>query len=522
MGIIKKENYEAFWLGAEVGQTESVSHIPTQITSYKGINAPLNNWEYSFFKGYLLRCGQAQKINRVIVYSLHRFVWTKIGRNYSYVYMQNAKAVDYSCCYLILNSDKKKIDTDGNILPDDDKTVYRQSVLFNLPNGTYYYREIKANMSQMIEEDVPFTVVNSDEDQIIYIDHKPNLYKVYYNGTYTIETPFDNMEQFLNTDVNKYLTYYYYTESNSLSFSYSITPPSFIRLSYDITSVNFVDDDITENYDIHWEDAWLRGCGIYGTIDFDCGATQIQVGTGKTNVYGQQGQTIGHYSFLQQATGIDNSKITAPLYLTVSCGNKSYKQSLPTFLLLTDARYNCDIQWQDLNNVVDSGGASHGGYMITNHNISGSSYIDIVDYDISKTKNTHYSLLNIKREKSTLREEYEEKSVMWNGTHDDRHQISGGEITVYEHGEAYSQANNLKSLADIMAKWYAIDIQGGANSGVWYYGDDEGNVEACAYYGTRINNTANPTIPDDAITKSFIGALISHPVVKEGYEDYNF
>lgn len=55
MDIIKKENDEAFWLGVNVGQTESISHIPTQITSYKGINAPLNNWEYSFFKGYLLR-----------------------------------------------------------------------------------------------------------------------------------------------------------------------------------------------------------------------------------------------------------------------------------------------------------------------------------------------------------------------------------------------------------------------------------------------------------------------------------
>ena len=51
VGIIKKENNEAFWLGAELGQTESVSHIPTQITNYKGINAPLTNWEYSFFKG---------------------------------------------------------------------------------------------------------------------------------------------------------------------------------------------------------------------------------------------------------------------------------------------------------------------------------------------------------------------------------------------------------------------------------------------------------------------------------------
>ena len=65
-------------------------------------------------------------------------------------------------------------------------------------------------------------------------------------------------------------------------------------------------------------------------------------------------------------------------------------------------------------------------------------------------------------------------------------------------------------------------MQGGANKSIWYYEDDVGNVEACAYYSTRIDNTANPTISDDKITKSFIGALIRCPVVKEGYEDYYF
>lgn len=287
MGIIKKENDEAFWLGADVGQTESVSHIPTQITSYKGINAPLNNWEYSFFKGYLLRCNAIKKSNSVTVYSLHRYASTWIGGGYAYVYMQNAKGVDYNCYYLILNSNKQKIDENGNILPDDDKRVYRQISYFNLPSGTYYYREIKSNLSQMIEEDVPFTVVNSDEEQTIYIDHKPNLYKVYYDSSYTVETPFDDMEQFFDKDLDKYLTTHYYVESNSLSFSYNIIPPSFMRLSYDITSVGFVDDDITKDYDIHWEDGLLRTCGMNGTIDLSCGITNLQVGTFTSNIYGQ-------------------------------------------------------------------------------------------------------------------------------------------------------------------------------------------------------------------------------------------
>ena len=100
MGIIKKQNDEAFWLGADVGQTESISHIPTQITKYEGINAPLTNWEYSFFKGYLLRC-TSNKINRVRIYSLHRYTSVKIGSSYTKVYMQNAKGVDYD--YIMLS-----------------------------------------------------------------------------------------------------------------------------------------------------------------------------------------------------------------------------------------------------------------------------------------------------------------------------------------------------------------------------------------------------------------------------------
>lgn len=522
MGIIKKENDEAFWLGADVGQTESVSHIPTQITSYKGINAPLNNWEYSFFKGYLLRCGRVQKSNRVCIYSLHRYASVKIGSVYTYVYMQNAKGVDYSCCYLILNSDKKKIDTDGNILPDDDKNVYRQSVLFNLPSGTYYYREIKANMSQMIEEDVSFTVVNSDEEQTIYIDHKPNLYKVYYDSSYTIETPFDDMTPYLNTEFDSKLSIYYYKESNSLSFSYSIAPPTFMRFSYDIKSISFVDSDITGNYDIKWEDGLLSKSVIGSTISLDCGATQTQIETGGSSVYGQENQVIAHYTSVLQTKGIDSSKLKVPSYLTVDYGGNSYKQLLPTYMKLTDARYSCDIQWQEINNVGYSG-ESFKGYMITSKHISGVSYIEYKDMDVTKYKNRHYGIQTHSYEKSTLREEIEENSVMWSGTHDDKHTITGGEITTTEmEGWGGSSSSELKSLVDTMLKWYSDDIQGGANSSIWYYEDDEGNVEACAYYSSRINNSSNPIISDDAITKSFIGALISRPVVKEGYEDYSF
>lgn len=522
MGIIKKENDEAFWLGADVGQTESVSHIPTQITSYKGINAPLNNWEYSFFKGYLLRC-TSKKINSVRIYSLHRYASVKIGSVYTYVYIQNAKGVDYNCCYLILNSNKQKIDEEGNVLPNDDKRVYRQISYFNLPSGTYYYREIKAFLSQMIVEDIPFTVVNSDTEQTVYIDHKPNLYKVYYDSSYTVETPFDDMTPYLNTEFDSKLSIYYYKESNSLSFSYSIAPPTFMRFSYDIKSISFVDSDITGNYDIKWEDGLLSKSVIGSTISLDCGTTQTQIGIGGSSVYGQEDQVIAHYTSVLQTKGIDSSKLKVPSYLTVDYGDKSYKQSIPTYMKLTDAKYSCDIQWQEINNVSHWGTQMPDGYVITSNHISGTSYTEYKDMEITKYKNRHYGITIPRYEKSTLRSESKEESVMWNGTHDDKHTITGGEITTTEmEGWGGSSSSELKSLVDTMLKWYSDDIQGGANSSIWYYEDDEGNVEACAYYSSRINNSSNPIISDDAITKSFIGALISRPVVKEGYEDYSF
>lgn len=521
MGIIRNQNEEAFWLGADVGQTESVSHIPTQITKYEGVNTPLTNWEKSFFEGYLLRCA-SKKVNRVRIYSLHRYASVKIGSSYTYVYMQNAQGIDYNCCYLILNADKKKIDRDGNILPDDDRTVYRQISYFNLPSGTYYYREIKAFFSQMIEEDIPFTVINSDTEQTIYIDHKPNLYKVYYDSNYTIETPFEDMTPYLDTEFDSNLSIYYYKESNSLSVSYSITPPTFMRFSYDIKMISYIDNDITSKYRIKWEDGLLKISTIGEAITLDCGTTQTQIGTASTPIIGQESQVIGHYVSVPQTKGIDNSKLKVPSYITVNYGDKLYKQLMPTYMKLTDARYSCDIQWKEINNVGYSESKVE-GYVIASKRISGISYIEYKDMEVTKYKNRHYGISIARREQSTLENKVDEESIMWSGTHNDEHSVTGGEITTIEVGGwASSSASELKSLVDNMLKWYSADIQGSANQSVWYYEDDNGNVEVCSYYSTRINNTDNPTIPDDAIIKSFIGALISHSVVKEGYEDYYF
>ncbi len=524
MGIIKKQNDEAFWLGAEVGQTESVSHIPTQITKYEGIKAPLTNWEKSFFEGYLLRC-TAKKINSVIVYSLHRYSSVKIGSSYVWVYMQNAKGVDYNCCYLILNADKKKIDTNGNVLPDDDKTVYRQNVHFNLPSGTYYYREIKAFLSQMIEEDVPFTVVNSDEEQIFYIDHKPNLYKVYYDSSYTIETPFDDMTPYLNTTFDSRLSDNYYVESDSFSFSYNITPPTFMRFSYEIKSISFNDDDITNKYNIKWEDGLLTSAHIGGSLSLDCGTTQTQISPNSNSVYGQDWQVLGHKTYIYHTYGIDNSKLKVPTYMTVDYGDKSYKQLMPTYLKLTDVRYSCDIQWKEFDNIWYAGDEKPLGYFHRTWHISGVSYIEDKDIEIVKYKNRHYGITLPRYEKSTLRNEAETESAWWDGSHDSQQTITGGEITTIENLRwVDSSAYELQKMIEIMLKWYSEDIQGGAylHKSIWYYEDNDGNIEASAYYSGRINNQGNPIISDDAITKSFIGALVSRPVIKEGYEDYNF
>ena len=176
MGIIKKQNDEAFWLGADVGQTESVSHIPTQITKYEGINAPLTNWEYSFFKGYLLRCGQIQKYEFAL-----RLYFKAVTNNNRWTYFQNAKS---SCnryaktYFILLNNEKQKIDADGNILNDDDTTSYNSYCLCHLPKGTYYCRIIRSSMVE-IGDDIEFNVLGNKRVDIVV---NPKLVKMEYKS----------------------------------------------------------------------------------------------------------------------------------------------------------------------------------------------------------------------------------------------------------------------------------------------------------------------------------------------------
>lgn len=512
MGIIRKQNDEAFWLGADVGQTESVSHIPTQITKYEGINAPLTDWEKSFFEGYLLRCGQKSEPNRVLIYPYHPY-----GQG---AYIQNAKYVHSSCRYILLNSSKQKIDENGNELAENDTTYFYSSVNCNLVAGTYYYREIQDSISQLIEEDIPFVVINSNEEQVIYIGHELNMVRVYYSSTYE--------EGELIGDLTPYIDYkssvftdYYYEESNTLSYNYSLTPPICIRCKYDIVSIELNGNDITNEFEMEWQNGmWSQATRLSNT--FNCGITQIEYGARQGSVVDQNGNVFSHRQRLNKTEGTINKKqISVPAYYNIKHNKNTYRENIQTYFPIDDGKYECDIKWDEVGQIGEYGSSVNHGYVIAHSTISGTLSSKYTNINIKKQKNTHYYVTSDELVKTTLLKTYDEESVVWSSTYEDIHTKTGGDVITYQQKiDGYPLVTPLNNIANKICKWVASDNGTASGNAIWYYEDADKNVEACKYYNTRINNSDNPVIEDNNIIKAFLGSTISILKTKEGYEHY--
>lgn len=512
MGVIKKENGEAFWLGADVGQTESISHIPTQMTSYKGINAPLTNWEYSFLKGYLLRCGKKSEPNRVLVFPYHPYA--------SGAYIQNAKNINSSCRYILLNSSKQKIDKNGNELPESDKTYFYSSVNCKLIAGTYYYREIQNGISQLIEEDIPFVVINSNEEQIVYIGHELNMVRVYYASTYEEGELIGDLTPYINYKSSVF-TNGYYEESYSLSCNYSLTPPICIRCKYDVTAIEFNGNDITNEFDMEWQNGtWGQAVRVSNTLN--CGITQIDFDARQGIVFDQNGSVFAHRQQLNKTEGaINNNEINIPAYYNINHNQNTYRENVNTYFIIDGGKYECDIKWDDITQIGEYDSSVRHGYIIGHSTISGTLSSKYTNVNTKKQKNTHYYVTSDELVKTTLTQTLDEESVVWSTTWEDKHTKTGGDVITYQQKiDGYPLTAPLQNIASTICKWVALDNGTTSGKAIWYYEDINKNVEACSSYNTRINNSGNPVIEDDDITRAFLGSVIFITKTKEGYENY--
>lgn len=536
MGIIKKENDEAFWLGADVGQTESVSHIPTQITSYKGINAPLNNWEYSFFKGYLLRFGQSKKSNKVCIRITDHVKIIKIGRTSGYAYIQNCQTYDNKCRFILLNSNKKKIDKQGNILSDGDTSCYgtkfSSDFSCELPSGTYYYREIRMNKSKLIADDIPFIVIDSTDTQYVYIDHSPNIFKMYYEGIFTEEDVFPDLSKYYKgIDVSKRsnLTSYYYKKTNTLSINYTYTMKPLWRIFYNITGVVYNNDSVDGLFEFGWVNDKLSGnnCGFSELpSNSDC-VTSVEVGDKSGVVYlDKYGINKEDRYDVYKSYGFDTTGVTLPTFMNMTYlpTSQSYQTVARTYYMTEEPKYECDIKWDDIMQVQPYGEAST-GYLISHKHISGTSCLTY-NSSISTKKKHHHIIEQASWTNTTLKTVEQEESYMWEGTHDDQTVISGGNTNTYS------------SPATILPPTDAIKFIGGRAARVFfadkfinnlpslhtlfYYETANGDIEACSNYKTHISDAGNPIIIDEDIANAFIGTPIVYEQIKQGYEDYNF
>lgn len=472
----------------------------------------MNNWEYSFFKGYLLRYGKKSEPNRVLVFPYHPYA--------SGAYIQNAKNINYSCRYILLNSSKRKIDKNGNELSENDKTYFDYSVNCNLMAGTYYYREIQNGISQLIEEDIPFVVINSNEEQVVYIGHELNMVRVYYASTYEEGELIGDLTPYINYASSAF-SIYYYEESSTLSFNYSLTPPICIRCKYDIISIELNGNDITNEFDMEWQNGtWNQAARFSNT--FNCGITQIEYGARQGGIVNQNGNVFAHRQQLNKTEGtVNNTKIEVPAYYNISHNGDTYRENIKTYIPIDYGKYECDIKWDEIVNIGEYGSGAIHGYIIKHNTISGTLSSKYTNVNTKKQKNTHYYVTSGEYVKTTLTQTLDEESVVWSTTHEDEHTKTGGDVITYSSKiDGYPLTTPLNNIATKICKWIASDNGTTSGNAIWYYEDASKNVEACSNYYKRINNSGNPVIEDDNITRAFLGSVIFITKTKEGYENY--
>lgn len=532
MVIIRKQNEEAFWLGVDVGQTESVSHIPTQITKYEGINAPLTNWEKSFFEGYLLRCGQVKRY-----WFNFRLYFRAVRINGKWSYFQNAKT---SCSpytntnYILLNSQKQKIDSNGNVLSDDDTTSFSAGCRCNLPQGKYYCRIIRSNMIEL-GDDIEFNVSSTQRIDLI-VD--PKLVKMEYksNGL-SEEIAYD-----IDTSKTEYTKEYDdgFTKEQPYNLSIELdNSAKSVVFNYDISDVTLNDVSLRDMFSFKWE-VGISTLGGWFLSIFD---------------YNEYCYTIedNQYIPIEDPKEVSNPKQEFTYYLneyalTSDAFSPAVKSLLNCHCKFDDTHYdgtihNCilnsakliyNVEYSTLDYIWHTGigvqwQIGYSRQWITKKGEVYNYYFD--KYQVSTVKNIHPKVTRSAVSCLKPSETYKERRVLFDGTTNDTEAESPSEINevetneefmVYESDFDYIFTWIYKKIGDILKAQGYTNVDTQSCNRYPYYQTSDGIIEAYSNnWITRIADKNNAEITNDSsIVSGFIASPIIYDEIRKGYEKY--
>lgn len=542
----------AFWLGAEVGRTESVSHVPTQTTNYKGSATPLSDKELSFFKGYLLRSGATAKKYSVYInptikmrnISVYNGATTKY--TYRWAYLQNASISSgyigfAEICYIILNSNKQKIDAEGNVVSAEDKSYYHTPTTLSLTEGTYYYREIANSCGKLLVSDYEFTVSGTSDYQTVEISHMPKLVKMEYHADYDIgDDSLSAIKNCVNTTSQSLLDSYYDRDKGK-SLTVSLTYPRCVCINYDVDKILVGDNDFTDKFQISWNNDSYR----WGLIDsFFIPDKTMSFGdeTYTKTIYLENNRSTSRDVYnLYGYVGWDNtllSNIQLPYRLVCECSETNTQTSLRVkrYYPLNGVEYSCQYEVNELSQIGDGYGEAYHGYVEEVKKIWGSLYQKrVTGYSIQSSKNTHPQIKVVNRQSSTLAESSVSTWNYWDTsgeshvdttskeaiiTDNDYKQTFSSDIIDPTKGYVYMYEFIYNSCRTILTQ-NGVDLNSVLGGRLWYYETEDGTQEACLSASSRYNIANNPTIEyDSKITKAFIAAPIFYNEIKEGYENY--
>lgn len=531
MGIIKKENDEAFWLGADVGQTESVSHIPTQITAYKGINAPLNNWEYSFLKGYLLRGGQIKK------YSFSLSVYVRLAQNGSrWVYYQNAET---SCSrygttyFILLNSQKQKIDASGNVLSSDDIKSYRAYCYCNLAQGKYYCRIIRSDMVEL-GDDIEFNVVGNQEVEIVI---NPKLVKMEYKSNGISDEIAYNIDTSKTVKMREYIDGFTKDQPYNLSVSLDNSAKSIV-FNYDISDITLNNISLKDMFSFQWkQEVSPIGGGGYLTRKYEyCYEEQD-----KGYIYLEDSQTTSsrqkEYTYYLNKYALSSESYTPAINGILNChcefDNTEYNTPMKN-CVLNSPKLIYNVEYSTLNHIWYSAGGQGWqiGYRRNYYTKTGELFNYYFDeYQVSTIKNIHPKVIRSAFSCNTLNETVKEHNVWFSGDVRDDEYGSQSEVKEVETDKEFMISSYgfdgifywlYNKIRDILNAHGYTNVNTNAYSPYVYYQTNDNIIEAYSSdWVTRINNKSNPKITDDSsIVSGFLASPIIYDEIRKGYENY--
>lgn len=504
---------QAFWLGAEVGRTESISHVPTQITNYKGSATPLSDKELSFFKGYLLRSGVAKKFTVQIRHRIRMRNSNQYNNGYAFLQDETLSASNSKLLinFIILNDKGQKILANGNIADDNNVSYFnsRNNYTLTLSAGKYYCRIISSICTTVDEDDFEFIVSGNTS---VNIDHYPKMIKLNYHcGGLSEVQPLKPIDDYINRNSSAGI-------KGNLTWSRSIEYPTTLKFDYDVDSVTLSGmPDISRYFDFQWYKGshinyqngyvWGYGNNNYGVsighYDGVPRSTTQKYSSGEYPPYAiEYVKSINgfwhSYYGVTQDYGYDN-ELLATLNMSCKYDNTSIDKNFKLYIP-NSMKVHMNVS-SDIWGIGEIHGVVYGEYW--------------TDYSVSYIKNTHpvVSIPSFEVSRS-LDSEVEVLDGKDTGVSPfisfyDVFTSLYSKIKTILTNEGYSVSTHLNGVSDGRCELF------------WYYETDDGIIEANNSNGVRYPISSNPTIEDDSkITKAFIAAPIFYNEIKEGYENY--